>query len=90
MNTRRDNGLRVDIHGDSHVAGMKSHGKILLIDGTRAVVGSMALAALSLDFRREVAVVVDEPAAVAGVAKLFRSIDAAAGAPASAAGGASC
>ncbi len=38
---------------------------MMLIDGARAVVGSLALTALSLDFRREVALVVDEPAAVA-------------------------
>ncbi|MEQ1872035.1 MAG: phospholipase D-like domain-containing protein [Vicinamibacterales bacterium] len=94
LSARRKQGLRVDIHGDPHLAGMKSHGKIMLIDGKRAVVGSMALTALCLDFRREVAVVVDEPAAVAGIQKLFTSIDAAAGVPSSAtasvAGGTLC
>ena len=50
---------------------------MMLIDGARAVVGSLALTALSLDFRREVALVVDEPAAVAELDQLFRSIGAA-------------
>jgi cardiolipin synthase A/B len=93
LHARREQGLRVDLYTDTHVAGMKSHGKVLLIDGTRAVVGSIALTALCLDFRREVAIVVDEPAAVSAIAKLFRSIDAATGAAPGApvsAGGASC
>ena len=93
LNARRDQGLRVDLYTDAHIAGMKSHGKLMLVDGTRAVVGSIALTALCLDFRREVAIVVDDPPAVAAIQKLFRSIDAATGAgpgtPVSA-GGASC
>ena len=40
----------------------------------RAVVGSLALAALSLDFRREVAIVVREPSAVAEAVALFRTV----------------
>ncbi len=93
LNARREQGVRVDIYSDGHVAGMKSHGKILLIDGARAVIGSIALTALCLDFRREVAAVVDEPAAVSAIAKLFKFIDAAGAppsAPASSSGGASC
>jgi hypothetical protein len=57
------------------------------------VVGSLALAALSLDFRREVAIVVDEPSAVADAVELFRTLREAALAgreAAGAAGGALC
>jgi cardiolipin synthase A/B len=94
LNARRAQGLRVEIHGERHVAGMKSHGKIMLIDGERAVVGSLALTALSLDFRREVAVAFDEPAAVADIELLFRSITKAGGrthaAPPAATGGSIC
>jgi hypothetical protein len=50
----------------------------MLIDDRLAVVGGLALAALSLDFRREVALVVREPAAVAEVARLFTPATAAA------------
>jgi hypothetical protein len=49
----------------------------MLIDDRTAVIGSAALAALSLDFRREVALMVDEPDAVAEVDRLFRAVDAA-------------
>ena len=94
LNTRRAQGVIVQIHGQKRLGGMVSHGKMMLVDGKRAVVGSLALTALSLDFRREVALVVDELAAVAEIDLLFRSIAAAAGqagtAPAATAGGASC
>jgi len=94
LNARRAKGLRVEVFADKRLGELKSHGKMMLIDDQRAVVGSIALTALSLDFRREVAVVVDEPAAVAGIRALFQSISAAgtAGSPApsAAAGGAAC
>lgn len=92
LNRRRAEGLHVEIHGGKHVAGLKSHGKIMLIDGDRAVVGGLALAAISLDFRREVAITFDDPAAVAEIERLFRSLGAAVGAAtaAPAVGGASC
>jgi phosphatidylserine/phosphatidylglycerophosphate/cardiolipin synthase-like enzyme len=74
LNTRWAEGVTVEIYRDKYLTDMKSHGKIMLIDDARAVVGSLALTALSLDFRREVAVVCDEPAAVAAVGQLFQSI----------------
>jgi cardiolipin synthase len=76
LKARRAQGLTVEIFGSKRLGELKSHGKIMLIDDSRAVVGSLALAAMSLDFRREVAIVVDEAAAVAVVQQLFGSINA--------------
>src|SRR5262245_47710382 len=94
LNARRAQGVNVTVHTDKLLCGLRSHGKMMLLDGERVVIGSLALAALSLDFRREVALVVSEPAAVVEIEGLFRSIGAAAGAtgaaPVAAAGGASC
>ena len=59
---------------EKRIGDLKSHGKIMLIDDEALVVGSLALAALSLDFRREVAIVVTEKAAVAQAAELFRAL----------------
>ena len=73
LNERRAEGLTVEVFCSKRVATLKSHGKIMLLDDTTAVVGSVALAALSLDFRREVAIVVDEPSAVADAVELFRT-----------------
>lgn len=74
LNARRSDGLTVEILDQRDLGGVRSHAKIMLIDGTRAIVGSLALTALSLDFRREVAVRVDDPSAVAAIGALFRSI----------------
>jgi phosphatidylserine/phosphatidylglycerophosphate/cardiolipin synthase-like enzyme len=72
----RSSGLKVDAYTSKRLGELKSHGKIMLVDGRTAVVGSLALAALSLDLRREVAIVVDEPSAVAEVEQLFQTIGA--------------
>jgi phosphatidylserine/phosphatidylglycerophosphate/cardiolipin synthase-like enzyme len=67
---RRAAGVRVDVLDRKRYGDLKSHGKICLIDDRVAVVGGLALAAMSLDFRREVAIVVDAPEAIASV-RLF-------------------
>ena len=94
LNARRAAGVNVEIYGAKRYADLLSHGKMMLTDGRTAVVGSLALAALSLDFRREVAVVVEEPAAVAEIAELFRFVATAAAREGSvvarAAGGGGC
>jgi len=77
LEMQRTAGLTVDVFATKRLGELKSHGKIMLLDGRTAVVGSLALAALSLDLRREVAIVVDEPSAVAQVERLFQSIEAA-------------
>jgi len=74
LNARRSAGLEVELFSSRRLGTLKSHGKIMLIDDRLAVVGSLALAALSLDFRREVAIVVSEPAAVAEAAALFDAL----------------
>jgi cardiolipin synthase len=89
LNAKRAGGMTIEIFSARQLGQLKSHGKIMLIDDETVVVGSLALAALSLDFRREVAIVVTEASAVAEAAELFRTIrDAAAEGGAAAAGAA--
>ena len=64
---RRAAGVRVDAFDRKRYGDLKSHGKVCLIDDRIAIVGGLALAALSLDFRREVAIVVEQPQAIAEV-----------------------
>jgi len=45
---------------------------VLLVDESTLVVGSLALAALSLDFRREVAIAVTDPEAIAEAVRCSR------------------
>ena len=74
LEARRREGLTVDVHAAKRLNGLRSHGKLMLIDDRIAVIGSLALATLSLDFRREVALVVQDPTAVSVVARLFDSV----------------
>lgn len=71
LNTRRTEGIRVQIVDSKRVGERKCHGKMMLVDSRIAVVGSIALAALALDFRREVAITVDAPDALAALGKAF-------------------
>jgi phosphatidylserine/phosphatidylglycerophosphate/cardiolipin synthase-like enzyme len=71
LSARRNDGLAVEIFAGPRIGALESHGKLLLVDDRVAVVGSLAFAPVSLDRRREVAIVVEEPKAVAEVARLF-------------------
>jgi cardiolipin synthase A/B len=74
LNAKRAAGMTVEIFSARQLGDLKSHGKIMLIDDKTVVVGSLALAALSLDFRREVAIVVTGASAVAEAVELFRTV----------------
>jgi phosphatidylserine/phosphatidylglycerophosphate/cardiolipin synthase-like enzyme len=63
LRDRRNDGVTVSVLGH-RAMGLEPHGKMMIIDESRAVLGSTALSTLSLDFRREVSVVVHEPALV--------------------------
>jgi cardiolipin synthase len=74
LNAKRAGGMAVEVFAAKQLGDLKSHGKIMLIDDRTVVLGSLALAALSLDFRREVAIVATEPDAVAAAVELFRTV----------------
>jgi phosphatidylserine/phosphatidylglycerophosphate/cardiolipin synthase-like enzyme len=74
LQQRRAAGVHVELYDMKRLSGLRSHGKIMLVDDRLAVIGGLSLNPMSLDFRREVAVTVTEPAAVAEVASLFALI----------------
>lgn len=74
LNAKRAAGVTVEVFSTKRVGGLKSHGKILLVDDRVAVIGSLALTALSLGFRREVAITVEDAAAVAEVGRFFDAL----------------
>ena len=74
LEARRAEGLSIELYTAKRFGDLRAHGKIMLVDGRLAVVGSLALAALSLDFRREVAVIVEEPTAVGQIVGLFATL----------------
>jgi phosphatidylserine/phosphatidylglycerophosphate/cardiolipin synthase-like enzyme len=65
----------VQIEPTRHVARQRrvqAHGKLTIVDGRIAALGSMAQTALSLDFRREIAVTVEEPKCVRKLKNFYR------------------
>jgi cardiolipin synthase A/B len=74
LQERRAAGVRVELYDGKRLCGLRSHGKIMLVDERLAVVGGLSLNPMSLDFRREVAITVTEPSAVEEVVKLFASV----------------
>jgi phosphatidylserine/phosphatidylglycerophosphate/cardiolipin synthase-like enzyme len=59
LGERRANGVTVSVVGHQALGLLEPHGKMMILDESRAVMGSTALSTLSLDFRREVSVVID-------------------------------
>ncbi|MEP7116005.1 MAG: phospholipase D-like domain-containing protein [Acidobacteriota bacterium] len=57
-------GVRVEHLGQRVLDGQVAHGKITIVDGRVALVGSLALSAASLGLRRELSLMVQERAAV--------------------------
>jgi cardiolipin synthase len=76
LRARRADGVCVELYDGKRLCGLRSHGKIMLVDDRLAVIGGLSLNPMSLDFRREVAITVSEPLAVAEVAKLFAQVGA--------------
>ena len=82
LRERRAQGITVSVLGKHPMGGVLPHGKMMIIDETRAVLGSTALSTLSLDFRREVSVVIHEPALVKQLNMSYQQLSAKAGAAA--------
>lgn len=64
-------GVRVEHLATRVVGAHDAHGKIAIIDGRVAMVGSLALSATSLELRRELSLIVHDPAAVRRLAAFF-------------------
>jgi len=79
LRERRAQGITVSVLGKHPMGGVVPHGKMMIIDETRAVLGSTALSTLSLDFRREVSVVIHEPALVKQLNMSYQQLSAKAG-----------
>lgn len=56
LRERQDAGVSVQVLGRGMLEGLVSHGRLMLVDDTTAVIGSIALSPPSLNRRREVAV----------------------------------
>jgi phosphatidylserine/phosphatidylglycerophosphate/cardiolipin synthase-like enzyme len=80
LRERREQGVTVSVLGKQPIRGYVPHGKMMIIDETRAVLGSTALSTLSLDFRREVSIVIHEPSIVKQLNSSYHELSQQAGA----------
>jgi phosphatidylserine/phosphatidylglycerophosphate/cardiolipin synthase-like enzyme len=71
LKAKRAAGVAVRVLGRDSMGGLVPHGKLVLVDGAVGVIGSMSLSALSLDFRREVAVIVRDRECVGEMVRVF-------------------
>jgi hypothetical protein len=74
LETKRAQGVQVEVLGRGEVGDMISHGKMFLIDDRTAVLGSISLSKKSLDSRREVSVVVRDPACVSKLSNFYSMV----------------
>jgi len=71
LRSKREGGVTVEMLGREEIPGLRSHGKMLLIDDEVAVLGSISLSPPSLNDRREVAIHVTEPSVVERLSDFF-------------------
>ena len=72
LKSKKAQGVDVQVLGQGNLGGLLAHGKLTIVDGRIAAIGSMAQTALSLDFRREIAVTVEEPKCVRKLKNFYR------------------
>ena len=82
LRDRRNEGIIVSAIGRHPMGAIEPHGKMMIIDEERAILGSTALSTLSLDFRREVSVVIHQPALVKQLNLAYQQLSVRAGAAA--------
>ena len=73
LDERQRAGVTVERARRRHLRPLRRHGKLLIVDGGAAVLGSLALSARALDGRRELAVVVRDPRLLAGLDAFWRT-----------------
>jgi len=71
---KRRQGVTVQVIGSTRIDGLICHGRMILIDDRTAIIGSIHLSSPSLDLRREVAIVVEEPILVAELYDYFQGL----------------
>lgn len=83
LKERRTEGVTVSVVGHQALGLLEPHGKMMILDESRAVMGSTALSTLSLDFRREVSVIIENAALVKQLNVAYQRMSVKAGSSAS-------
>jgi phosphatidylserine/phosphatidylglycerophosphate/cardiolipin synthase-like enzyme len=71
---KKAQGVTVQVVGSTRMDGLICHGRMILIDEKIGIIGSIHLSRPSLDLRREVAIVVEDPLLVAQLYDYFQNL----------------
>lgn len=74
LKAKKADGIEVTVLKRGPMAGLDPHGKMILIDEERAAIGSIGLSALAMDFRREVALMIEDPASIQRLNEFFQTL----------------
>jgi phosphatidylserine/phosphatidylglycerophosphate/cardiolipin synthase-like enzyme len=74
LKAREAAGIKVEIRRTERMGALVPHGKLLLIDDASAVIGSISLSMMALEFRRELAIVTRDAASVAALDEFWRAL----------------
>lgn len=72
LRDKKAEGVVVELLSGPKIGDLLSHGKMILVDGALAAIGSISLSALNLGFRRELAILVRDPHCVGRLNEFFR------------------
>jgi phosphatidylserine/phosphatidylglycerophosphate/cardiolipin synthase-like enzyme len=71
---KKRQGVNVEVVGSSRRDGLICHGRMILIDDKTAIVGSIHLSGPSLDLRREISILVEDPNLVTELYDYFQNL----------------
>ena len=74
LKDRATAGVSVEVRSERVLGSLASHGKLLMIDDSAAVIGSVSLSTLSLEFRRELALVIRDRRALTALEQFWASL----------------
>lgn len=74
LKARAAAGVTVEIRAAQGLGALRPHGKLLIIDDATAVIGSISLSTLALEFRRELAVVTRDSGCLAALNQFWGSL----------------
>ena len=74
LKSKKAQGVAIRVLGEGQLGGLQAHGKLMIVDGKIAAIGSMAQTALGLDFRREIAVTIEDPSCLRKLKDFYRQL----------------
>ncbi|MGH9257409.1 MAG: phospholipase D-like domain-containing protein [Vicinamibacterales bacterium] len=74
LRTKAAQGISVEIRGPRDLGALVPHGKLLMLDDATAVIGSLSLSTLALEFRRELAVIIHDRRSLDTLERFWRSL----------------